>query len=64
MKATRHVHTTYTIEMSEEEAQYLRALTQNYMGTVRGSESSPERELRHAIYNGLNAALIPTTNKE
>jgi len=57
MKATSHTRTTVTLHLEKVEAEYLRDLTQNYVGTNPEDETQEEKRIRHEVFNWLKTAL-------
>jgi len=46
-----------TLVLTEDEARYLRAMTQNYLGTSRDTEPDDNRDMRHGLFHALDSAL-------
>ncbi|AFB83902.1 hypothetical protein F404_gp045 [Vibrio phage pVp-1] len=55
-KATLRQEVTVTLEMTEHEAYWLRAMTQNYLGRP-GDEPKEDKELREKFFNSLKNLL-------
>tara|TARA_Y100001973_G_C5203540_1_gene339660 strand:- start:2139 stop:2336 length:198 start_codon:yes stop_codon:yes gene_type:complete len=60
-QCTTRTLTTATLVLSEGEARYLLALTQNYLQGHSEDEDEEDAEIRHSIFSALNKAGVSLT---
>lgn len=56
-KITARTQVEITLTLTEDEAQYLRALLQNYLGGKLCDEPDDHREIRQDLHDALRLAL-------